>query len=162
MQRNERQHDKAFQDQIPDNHCFGCGPANPLGLQIKSYWCGDNEAVCDFIPSAHQSAGPLHFLNGGIISTLMDCHCICTAIAKAYQLQRRPIGTGEALWFATGQLSVTYLKPAAIDKPVKLVAVIDDVQSSKMRITCHLYSDNILCCRGEVLAVKVSSEWLKQ
>ena len=32
---------KAFQDTVPDNHCYGCGPENPKGMQIKSYWDGD-------------------------------------------------------------------------------------------------------------------------
>lgn len=34
------QQGKAFQDQIPNNHCFGCGPENASGLQIKSHWVG--------------------------------------------------------------------------------------------------------------------------
>lgn len=154
------QSEQAFQDLIPNNHCFGCGPSNPLGLQIKSHWRSENESVCHFTPASHHSAGPLHFLNGGIISTLIDCHCVCTAIAKGYQLQRRPIGSGDAVWFATGQLTVTYLKPVPVDHPVELIAEIEDVQENKMSITCQLYSQHVLCCRGEVLAVKVSSQWL--
>ena len=27
----------AIQDQIPHNHCYGCGKDNPDGMQIKSY-----------------------------------------------------------------------------------------------------------------------------
>lgn len=27
-----------FQDQIPHNNCFGCGPHNDHGLRIKSRW----------------------------------------------------------------------------------------------------------------------------
>ena len=34
-----------FQDFMPGNVCFGCGANNPNGLQIKSFWEG-NEAVC--------------------------------------------------------------------------------------------------------------------
>ena len=38
---------KAFQDYYPDDvsHCYGCGRLNPDGLQIKSYWEGE-ESVC--------------------------------------------------------------------------------------------------------------------
>ena len=35
----------AFQDLIPDNHCYGCGPHNAHGLRIKSYWDVDNVHV---------------------------------------------------------------------------------------------------------------------
>ena len=69
--------DDRFQEQIPNNHCFGCGPQNRQGLKIQSYWSGENQSVCDFTPLPHHSAGPLHFLNGGIISTIIDCHCVC-------------------------------------------------------------------------------------
>ncbi len=31
----------ALQDLISHNHCYGCGPDNPDGLQIKSYWDGE-------------------------------------------------------------------------------------------------------------------------
>ncbi len=42
---------KAFQDYYPESysHCYGCGRLNPHGLQIKSYWDGD-ETVCHFNP----------------------------------------------------------------------------------------------------------------
>jgi hypothetical protein len=34
---------KAFQDYYPDDlsHCYGCGRLNEHGLQIKSYWDGE-------------------------------------------------------------------------------------------------------------------------
>ena len=34
-----------FQDSMPGNVCFGCGNDNHDGLQIKSFWEGE-EAVC--------------------------------------------------------------------------------------------------------------------
>jgi hypothetical protein len=62
----------AFQDQIPANFCYGCGPGNPVGLHIRSIWAGD-EALCVFQPAPYHAAGPRHILNGGIIATLIDC-----------------------------------------------------------------------------------------
>lgn len=79
----------AFQDQIPDNNCYGCGPGNREGLRIKSFWDGE-AAVCTYRPEHHHSAGPPQFLNGGIIATLIDCHSVCTAIANAYRLGKPP------------------------------------------------------------------------
>jgi len=54
---------RAIQDQIGDNLCYGCGPANPDGLQIKSYYSG-SVATCTFRPRPEHAAGPPHFLNG--------------------------------------------------------------------------------------------------
>ena len=50
----------AFQDQIGGNHCWGCGPLNAHGLQIKSYWSEDDdgEAVCIWRPQSYHAAGP--------------------------------------------------------------------------------------------------------
>ena len=80
--------ESSFQDQIKENHCWGCGPANEHGLRIKSYWSGE-EAVCTWQPGEQHSAGPLEILNGGVIATLFDCHCVCTAIAAAYRAESR-------------------------------------------------------------------------
>ena len=54
------------------------------GLRLKSRWVGD-EVVCDWTPRPEFAAGPKHILYGGIISAVMDCHSIWTAIATAYR-----------------------------------------------------------------------------
>jgi acyl-coenzyme A thioesterase PaaI-like protein len=70
--------EQSLQDRYaPKTRCFGCGPANPLGLHIKSFVRGD-EVVCRWTPSAHHEAFD-GVLNGGIIGTLFDCHCNWTA-----------------------------------------------------------------------------------
>ncbi len=46
----------AFQDLIADNHCFGCGPDNPEGLQIKSFWAGESESERRYQPEARHAA----------------------------------------------------------------------------------------------------------
>ncbi len=94
---------RALQDQLGDNWCWGCGPLNEYGLQIKSYWAEDG-AVCMWDPKPYHAAGPKRILNGGIIATVIDCHCVCTAIAAAYQSEGRGIGTTPAIWYATGSL----------------------------------------------------------
>ena len=92
-----------FQDTMPYNHCWGCGPTNSQGLQLKSYWEGE-EAVSAFQPQPYHMAGPAHFLNGGIIATIIDCHRINTAMAHAYYEQGREIGSSPIIWFATASL----------------------------------------------------------
>ncbi|WP_346836534.1 PaaI family thioesterase [Microbulbifer sp. SAOS-129_SWC] len=149
----------AIQDQIPDNHCFGCGPHNQNGLQIKSYWTGDDTSRCEFVPQAHQCAGPTHYLNGGIIATAIDCHTICTAIADGYRQAGRATGSGDKIWYATGKLDVSYRAPAAIDKPAVLEATIVERSPKKTRLQCTLSSDGRVCATAEVVAVRVPDNW---
>src|SRR5690606_14276904 len=65
----------AFQDLIPDNNCWGCGPHNPTGLHVRSHWEGD-VAICEFSPRPDHCAGPAHVVNGGIIASVIDCHAV--------------------------------------------------------------------------------------
>ncbi len=69
---------KSLQDQFaPDLICFGCGPANESGLQIKSYVKGER-VVASFEPKLHHQAFQ-GMINGGIIGSLLDCHMNWTA-----------------------------------------------------------------------------------
>ncbi len=149
----------AFQDLIPNNHCFGCGPGNTHGLQIKSYWAGEDESVCDFAPSAHHSAGPERYLNGGIIATVIDCHAIGTAIAKAYRMEGREIGEGELIWFVTGKLDVSYRRPVEIAAGVSLRAQVLEAKEKKITLACQLYSGDEVCAESDVVAVRVGGAW---
>jgi hypothetical protein len=69
---------QSLQEQYaPANACWGCGPANPEGLRIRSFPKGD-EVVAVWKPEPKYEAFP-GVLNGGIIGTLLDCHCNWTA-----------------------------------------------------------------------------------
>jgi len=151
----------AFQDLIPNNNCFGCGPGNEQGLRIKSRWTGKDVAESRFAPAPHHSAGPPHTLNGGIIATLIDCHSVCTAIAKAYRMAERPIGSGDPIWFATGGMSVSYKKPVPMAAEVQLVATIVAATEKKITVSCAVMANGSLCATGEVLAVRVPNEWFE-
>ena len=73
---------KAFQDYYPDEfaHCYGCGRLNQDGLQIKSYWDGEESRL------------PLHtaalLLGGRARIRLRRDHCL------AHRLSRRRHGIG--------------------------------------------------------------------
>jgi len=148
----------AIQDRMQGNHCYGCGIDNPKGMQIKSYWDG-RESLCTYQPRPEQCAGPEKYLYGGTIASLIDCHCVGTAVAHQYELEGREIGTGEMIWCVTGRLEVDYHAPVPIDRPVRLRAVIDAVDGKKTRLTCELSSGDTLCATGRVLAVRVPNSW---
>jgi hypothetical protein len=146
----------AFQDQpySRHNHCWVCGNDNPHGLYIKSKWDGD-ESVCEWKPKEFHTAGWPLVLNGGIISGIIDCHCLCTVIAEYYKEKTPEEKESPKYWFATGSIKVDFLKPTPVDKPVQLRAKIIEMHEKKALVKCSLYSENIECARGEVLAVRV-------
>ncbi len=152
----------AFQDQMPSNNCWGCGPNNEDGLQIKSYWAEKLEGVAlmRWTPAHYHKAGPDHVLNGGIISTIIDCHSICTAIAHVAKIEEVPIS--DDLWHVTGTLNVKYLKPTPIDQPVELRAQIVEMKGKKSIVSCSLYSNSIETAQGKTIAFKVPAEWLNR
>jgi acyl-coenzyme A thioesterase PaaI-like protein len=149
---------QAIQDAIPHNHCWGCGTLNPRGLQIKSYPEGE-ETVCRFQPAPEHMAGPTHVVYGGIIAAVIDCHTVCTAIADAYRVAGRPIGTEPELWAATASLMVDYLAPTPITEPMELRARIRERKGRKRIVECTLRSAGRECARAEVIVVEVAPSW---
>ena len=148
----------AFQDLIPDNWCWGCGPLNEAGLHLKSDWEGD-VAVARFAAHPEHAAGPRHLLNGGIIATVLDCHGICTAIADAYRHEGRPIGTGPDIWYATAALRVDYLRPTPLEAPLHLTASVSEREGRRTVVACRLEAAGKERARAVVEAVRVPPEW---
>ncbi len=83
---------KSFQDYYPESlsHCYGCGPNNAHGLHISSFWDGD-AAIATFHPQEFHLAFP-GYVYGGLIASLIDCHCVGTAAAAAYREEGRELG----------------------------------------------------------------------
>lgn len=153
---------KAIQTYISGNHCYGCGPENKNGLNLKSYWQGRGVATAFFVPQPFHNAGPEHFLNGGIISTLLDCHGVCTAWADAYDRAGRALGSGQLMWYATGQLCVDFLKPTPITGNIALVARVGEVTAKKTTVSAELSADGEVCAVAQIIAVRVPDQWLEK
>jgi len=141
---------RAIQDQLPEQPCWGCGQNNPHGLQIKSYWSGES-TVCVWQPQPRYSGWP-GVLNGGILASLVDCHCVCTAMSDAEAYDGR--GDQSAV-FVTGQLSISYLRPVPINAAVELSAHITERTARKTRVECTVMAAGELCARAEVVAIRV-------
>ncbi len=144
---------KAFQDYYPDDlsHCYGCGRLNEDGLQIKSYWDGD-ETVAVFTPRPCHTAIP-GFVYGGLIASLIDCHGTGTAAAAAYRSRGREMDTEPALRFVTASLHVDYLRPTPIDGPLELRGRIEEIKERKVVVTETLSAGGEICAKGRVVAV---------
>jgi len=148
---------KSFQDYFPDDVaiCYGCGRNNPDGLQINSYWEGDT-GVCRFYPKDYHTAFP-NVVYGGLIAALIDCHSIGTAMAHAYRMENREMGTAPEIYFVTGELKVKYLKPTPMQKELVLRANVTEYQPKKTLVHCSVFADNVETSRGSLLGIRVPS-----
>ena len=58
-------------EHMAQNRCFGCGPANAIGLRLEFLLAEDKSVVClPTIPDCFE--GPHGLVHGGIIATLLD------------------------------------------------------------------------------------------
>ncbi len=144
--------EELIQNQWPEEgtFCWGCGKNNEHGLQLKSYW-KDEESIATWVPKEYHMAFP-GILNGGIIATLIDCHGTGTANAAAHKAAD---GSNQHFMYVTGGISLKYLRPTPINKPITLRAKITELSEKKIKVACDLYSEDMKCATGEVLAVRV-------
>jgi uncharacterized protein (TIGR00369 family) len=52
-------------------HCFGCGPDNPLGLKLAFASAGEHEVTAE-ISFDERHVGPPGIVHGGLIATVLD------------------------------------------------------------------------------------------
>lgn len=151
--------EKAFQDYYPDDlsHCYGCGRLNEHGLQIKSYWDGD-ESVAVFQPRPYHTAIP-GYVYGGLIASLIDCHGTGTAAASAYRAAGREMGTEPAYRYVTAALRVDYLKPTPLVE-LEIRGSVKEIKGRKVIVGVEVRAEGEVCARGEVVAVQMPEDWV--
>jgi acyl-coenzyme A thioesterase PaaI-like protein len=151
---------RAFQDYYADevSHCYGCGRLNEQGLQIKSFWVGD-EAVCSYRPRPHHMAIP-GFVYGGLIASLIDCHSTGTAAAAAFRAAGRAMDTEPPLRYVTASLHVDFLRPTPIDSQITVRARVGEMSGRKVTVSSDLLANGELCARGEAVVVQMPEKWL--
>ncbi|MGA9520355.1 MAG: PaaI family thioesterase [Myxococcaceae bacterium] len=135
----------------PQNACFGCGPANPSGLRVRSIVQGD-KVVADWTPQPHHEAFP-GVLNGGIIGALLDCHCNWTA---AHHLMVKS-GAQTPPCTVTAEYTIKLLRPTPTDGSVHLEAHVVEASEDRATIEGVLIGPNgktTATCRGVFVAVK--------
>ena len=144
--------EKSLQEQYaPKNACFGCGPANPDGVHVRSFARGD-EVAAEWTPEQKYEAFP-GVLNGGIIGTLLDCHCNWTA---AYHLMQKS-GAESPPCTVTADYAIKLLRPTPTNGPVRLSARIVESSGDRATVEGTLFSaagKACASCRGTFVAVK--------
>ena len=134
----------------PASRCFGCGPANELGLRVGSHEGPDDELLADWMP------GPEHeafdgILNGGVIGTLLDCHCNWTA---AYHLMRQG-ALDQVPATVTAEYHIRLLRPTPSAGPVHLEARVVESEGDRAVVEGTLAAGGKVTatCRGTFVAV---------
>ena len=143
--------EKSLQEKYaPAGTCYGCGPSNPKGLQIRSFPKGD-EVVAEFTPASFHEAFP-GVLNGGIIGAILDCHSNWTAAWHLMQSQKmeHPPCT------VTAEYSIRLLAPTPSKETLTLSARVVELKSDRATIEAKLMAGGKVCatCRGLFVAVK--------
>ncbi len=148
--------DDFFQKYMVGDVCFGCGHSNEDGLQIKSYWQGD-ECVCVWHAEKKHQGWP-EITCGGIIATLIDCHCMASAMATAIRNENRVLGSEPEYRFATGTLHIKYLKPTPISSVLTLKAKVTHIKNERIyTLQCDLFAEQQKTVEAEVTAFLVYS-----
>ncbi len=138
----------------PNSICFGCGPANKQGLQIKSHWEGDPNGdgvfVMTFDPADHHQAFP-GVINGGILGTLLDCHsnwCAATILMHKH-------GWDAPQCTVTADFHVKLRRPTPAGTTLRLEATATEVKEDRATIHCKVFAgDKVTAtCDGTFVAV---------
>lgn len=150
-----------LQDSLPALTCYGCGPANPDGLHLKSRWSDDGQfVVATFEPHPRYNAGMPNVMYGGTIASLIDCHALWAVIATAYRDENRPIGSPPDIVYVTGQMTIKYLSPTPLDRPIHLKAWITEMVNARARVACELGPAGQITATGDVIAIRLSDDQL--
>ena len=134
----------------PKGRCFGCGPANELGLRIQSREADDGTVVAEWHPRPEHEAFD-GFVNGGILGTLIDCHSNWTAVAA---LMARD-GTDVAPSSVTSEFSVRFRRPTPSDRPIRLVGRAIDIAFDRVTVETTIEVDGTTTAIGRATFVSV-------
>lgn len=134
----------------PNLKCFGCGPANPQGLHIRSFADGE-EVVAEWQPEKQYESFD-GMLSGGIAGTLLDCHCNWTA---AYHLMKKN-KVDHPPCTVTADYAIKLLRPTPTDLPLRLQARVVESSGDRAIVEGEIVAHGKITatCRGTFVAVK--------
>jgi acyl-coenzyme A thioesterase PaaI-like protein len=136
---------------FPDLTCYGCGPANPEGFHLRSYRDGDL-TLATFTPRPEHDNG-FGFVNGGIITTVLDCHTAAVVMWEADQSGWKA-ESGAPVPFITAGLEVKFLRPTPLGPALSLRAEPEKVSEDEIVVNAELVFD-------ERQRATVRAQWLR-
>lgn len=153
----------AIQDEYPDDFawCYGCGRLNEEGHHIRTGWHGD-QTISIYTPLPEHTALP-GFVYGGIIASFIDCHGTGSASLTLHRKNGHEVGEGEEPpRFVTASLKVDFLKPTPQGVPLKAIGTVEEIHPKKWRVSTDVFANDILCAKGEVVAVVMPDTFVKK
>jgi len=137
----------------PAGRCFGCGPANPVGLHVASRPSDGDPAilVARFVPLPEHEAFT-GVVNGGILGTLLDCHANWTA---AWHLMRAR-GVDRPPTTVTLDYAIRMRRPTPSDRPIELRAWVVESSDDRATVEAEISSGDTVTAtgRGTFVAVR--------
>jgi len=137
----------------PEGRCFGCGPANPDGLHIRSFPSAEDPAtvVAEWTPEPRYEAFE-GVLNGGIIGALLDCHSNWTATFHLMGAR----GVARPPTTVTLDYAVRFRRPTPSAEPLRLTARVVEAADDRATVEATLESGGEVTatCRGTFVAVQ--------
>ncbi|MFZ1011873.1 MAG: PaaI family thioesterase [Terracidiphilus sp.] len=126
------------------NRCFGCGPANPGGLQLAFLVAPDGTLVClTTIPDRFE--GHPGYLHGGIIATLLD-----EAMSKAVR--------SKGLTAMTRQMETDYLRPVPSTTAIRLEGRVTRSEGRKHWAEAHIFdAGHKILAQSKALFVEIKA-----
>ncbi|KIL79043.1 PaaI family thioesterase [Bacillus badius] len=152
---------EAIQDYYPDDFawCYGCGRLNETGHHFRTGWQGE-KTVTVYTPEKEHTAVP-GFVYGGVIASLIDCHGTGSASLALHRKNGHHVGDGsQPPRFVTASLHVDFMKPTPQGIPLQAVGTIEEIHPKKWKVHIEVFADDMLCARGEVVAVVMPSNFL--
>ena len=137
------------EEHAPSSICFGCGPANDSGLQIRSFR-SEGGLEMEFMPGDKHQAFP-GMINGGIIGTLLDCHGNWTAAIALMDQEE----LNEPPCTVTASYSIKLRRPTPHGVALQVTSEIEEIGEDRAKVRMTLSAGGDVCATGEGLFVAV-------
>ena len=142
---------KSVQDAYaPNSICFGCGPSNKEGLQIKSYRTEEGLEMEFECEEKHQAFPGV--INGGLIGSLIDCHGNWTAAIAIMDKN----GLDAPQCTVTAQYEVKLKRPTPFGSKLMPKSRILALQTDRAEVIIEIKAEGKTCATGRGLFVAVT------
>ena len=120
-----------------DHKCFGCGPGNPTGLQMKFF--SDDKSVFSWLNVPDHLMGWDNLVHGGILSTILDEIMSWSAI---YLLKKLIL---------TKSMTIDFIKPVFEGMELKVEGTVFEKRSNKEAVMQgRIYNaEGVLCTKSK-------------
>jgi uncharacterized protein (TIGR00369 family) len=123
---------------MENNRCFGCGPANPGGLQMEFY--SDRDAIVSWLTVPEHLSGWNSLVHGGVVSTILD---EVMGRAVIFMLKSLPM---------TKSMKIDYLKPIYVGTELKAVGRVIEKGERDALLEGIIYDESgDICTRTEAV-----------